>query len=652
MSSNRAAESSGDDAQSGLVLGTAGHIDHGKTALVRALTGIDCDRLPEEKQRGITIDLGFASLDLGGPAGRVSVVDVPGHERFVRTMVSGATGIDFVLLVVAADEGVMPQTREHVAICELLGLDRGVVALTKRDLVDDEMAELATEDVRDLLAGSPLADAPIVACSSTTGDGLDDLRAELGACAVATPARTPRSGPPRLGIDRVFAVKGFGTIVTGTLIGAPLRSGEAVEVHPIGLRTRVRGLQSHGEAVEVARPGTRTAANLHGVEVAQLSRGEIVSLADALAPTTVCDVKLHWLGSAPASEETASIELLTGTAERRARMAPIGATGFVPGRPGYARIHIEGDPLPLLPGDRFVARGFARSVQHGATVGGGVVLDVAPPHRRLSDTDLLRELEELEQRDPLTDIRARVLRTGLEGTTVGALALETGQAREEVEQRLVELEASKVAHRAEGELAVGHDAIVRIEELLVSALDAFHASEPLRPGMPGGTLRGALPDNVSPATTGLALARLADRDEICVEGELVRRPDHAPRLDDETRALVERIRSEAKSAGLDPPPPREWSDRLGIDLARFRDLVAHLEREQALVRAPGDLWFDRLAVDALAERVRSHLAEHGEIDTAAYKQLTGTTRRTTVPLMELLDELRITRRDGDRRVAR
>jgi selenocysteine-specific elongation factor len=366
----------------------------------------------------------------------------------------------------------------------------------------------------------------------------------------------------------------------------------------------------------------------------------------------VCDVKLNWLGSAPASQETVSIELLTGTAERRARMAPIGSAGFVPGSPGYARIHIEGDPLPLLPGDRFVARGFARNTQHGATVGGGVVLDVAPPHRRLSDADLLRELEELEPRDPLSDIRARVLRTGLEGASLSALVLETGLAREKVEQQLAELEATETAHRASDELAIGHDALVRIEARLIEALDAFHAGEPLRPGMPGGTLRGALPDNVASATTGLALARLSARDELCIEGDLVRRPNHAPRLDEETRALVERIRSEAKSAGLDPPAPREWSERLGIDLARFRDLVAHLEREQALVRAPGDLWFDRESVDALAARVRSHLAEQGSIDTAAYKQLTGTTRRTTVPLMELLDELRVTRRDGDRRVAR
>lgn len=653
MSSSRATEEhASQDAGPRLVLGTAGHIDHGKTALIRALTGTDCDRLPEERERGITIDLGFAALDLGPEAGQVSVVDVPGHERFVRTMVSGATGIDFVLLVVAADEGVMPQTREHVAICDLLGLDRGVVALTKRDLVDEEMAELASEDVADLLAGSALATARIVPCSSTTGDGLDSLREELARCAMQTPARTPRAGPPRLGIDRIFAVKGFGTVVTGTLVGSALRTGESVEVHPIGLRTRVRGLQSHGESVDTAQPGTRTAANLQGVEVSQLSRGEVLSLAEALAPTTVCDVRLEWLASAPGSDEPVSIELLTGTAERRARLTPIGPHGLSPGATGFARIHIEGEPLPLLPGDRFVARGFARNDQHGATVGGGIVLDIAPPHRRRSDPELLRDLEALAERDPLTDIRIRVVRAGLDGTRVTDLCRETGQTRKETGAQLDALEAAGSVHRADGELAIGDDAIGRLEEALGNAIDSFHAKEPLRPGMPGGTLRGALPDNVPSAAADLAISRLVSRGSLHVAEDLVRRPNHAPQLDDRTRALVDRIQAEALEAGLDPTAPRDWSERLGIDLPQFRDLVAHLEREEVLVRAPGDLWFDRMAIDGLIERVRGHLAEHGEIDTAAYKTLTGTSRRTTVPLMELLDELRITRRSGDRRVAR
>jgi len=450
----------------------------------------------------------------------------------------------------------------------------------------------------------------------------------------------------------VFAIKGFGTVATGTLVGAPLRTGQAVEVHPIGLRSRIRGLQSHGETVDEASPGMRTAVNLQGIDVAQLSRGEVISLVDAVPHSHAFDAKLHWLATAPAADDTVSIELLAGTSERRARIAPIGADGLVPGGSGHARIHVEGDPLPLLPGDRFVARGFARNDQHGATVGGGIVLDVAPPHRRLSDPELERELSELEQRDPRVDVRVRVLRTGLEGANSSVIARETGLTQNEVTGLLDELAAQGLVHRADTDLAVGHDAVERIERQLGAVLDAFHSAEPLRPGMPGGTLRGALPSNVATATADLAISRLVERAELSVEGELVRRPDYAPTLDEETHALAERIRGEAKSAGLDPPAPREWCEQLGIDLPRFRDLVAHLEREQSLVRAPGDLWFDRAAVDDLSQRVRAHLSEHGSIDTAAYKTLTGTTRRTTVPLMELLDELRVTRRDGDRRVLR
>jgi len=652
MSSNRAAEAERDGAAPRLVLGTAGHIDHGKTALIRALTGTDCDRLPEEQERGITIDLGFAALDLGGDTNPLSVVDVPGHERFVRTMVSGASGIDFVLLVVAADEGVMPQTREHVAICDLLGLDRGVVALTKHDLVDEEMTELAREDVSDLLAGSALAQAPIVPCSSTTGAGLDVLRDELARCAAQTPARTPRAGPPRLGVDRVFAVKGFGTVVTGTLVGDALRAGEAVEVHPIALRTRIRGLQSHGEAVDIAQPGTRTAVNLQGVEVSQLSRGEVISRAGALAPTTLFDAKIHWLGSAPPSDEPVSIELLTGTAERRARLAPIGSEGLLPGSAGYARVHIDGEPLPLLPGDRFVARGFARNDQHGATVGGGPVLDIAPPHRRRSDPSLLQDLETLAARDPLMDVQVRVLRNGLEGGRTQDLALATGRARETIDAELTTLEGRGVLCRAGDDLSLGATALQRIEETLSAAVDRFHEREPLRPGMPSGTLRGVLPENVPTAAADLAIAKLVSRGALEVTDDLVRRSDHAPQLDAQARALVERIEAEAREAGLEPAAPRDWSERLGIDITLFRDLVAYLERESVLIRAPGDLWFDRAAVDALIEQVRQHLAQHNAIDTAAYKSLTGTSRRTTVPLMELLDELRVTRRDGDQRVAR
>jgi len=635
----------------GLVLGTAGHIDHGKTALVRALTGIDTDRLPEEKARGITIDLGFAALELGDGR-RLSVVDVPGHERLVRTMVSGASGIDLVLLVIAADEGVMPQTREHVAICDLLGIERGVVALTKSDIADEDVAELAAEEARELLEDTSLAGATVVPVSSLTGDGIDTLRDELSKLVAGTRARTPRGGPPRLGIDRVFAVRGFGTVATGTLVGDELRVGDTVEVHPTELRARIRGLQTHGEAADRVAPGARCAVNLQGIEVADLSRGEVISSADGLAPTRTVDVELWWLPSSPESEDIVSVEFLVGTAERRARLATIGASHFVPGSRGFARIHVDGDPVPLLPGDRFIVRGFARTEGAGGTLGGGVVLDVAPPHRRRSDPELLRELEIFAQHDERSSLRERVLRAGLGGVTREGLERETGLRGGDLSEHLDALSAEGVVIAAGGQRWIGSAVVSRLEERLAETLDAFHASEPLRPGMSRSALRGVLPDNVERETAELALSRLEASGRIEFSHDVARRAGFSPTLDDETRAFVERIATEADEAGLEPPSPRDWAEQLGVSLERLRDLLAHLEREDVLVRAPGDLWFHRDAIASLRQKLVDHLEAHGEIDTQSYKALIGTSRRTAMPLMELFDELHVTRRRGDVRIAR
>jgi selenocysteine-specific elongation factor len=638
----------------GLVLGTAGHIDHGKSALVRALTGVDPDRLPEEKARGITIDLGFAELTL--PDGtRLSVVDVPGHEKLVRTMVSGATGIDLLLLVVAADEGVMPQTREHVAICQLLGIDRGLVALTKTDLVDDEMIELAREDVRDLLRDSPLAEAPIVAVSAETGDGLDALREALAALARAAAPRTRRDGPPRLAIDRVFSMRGFGAVVTGTLTGGALATGDAAIVQPGGHAGRVRGLQTHGSPRDRVEPGARCAVNLQGIEVGDLERGDVLSAAGAVPTTEIADVELSWLASAPPADDSVSVQLLAGTARRLAHLTPIGPPGeasFVPGQRGFARIHVDDGALPLLPGDRFIVRGFARNEGTGGTVGGGIVLDVAPPHRRRTDPELLRELAVLARHDLESGLRERVRRRGFQGAAVDDLRRETGALQDDVAAHLQALEDAGEILSAGPRTRVDAAAVQRMQEALCDALRDFHAAEPLRPGMPRAALRGRLPDNVPPEIGDLVLDRLEAAGRVLSEGDVVRSADHAPEIDAESQQSLERITREAREAGLDPPSPRDWADRLGLDAERFRDLVAHLERQQELIRAPGDLWFARGAVDDLRGRVVAHLEQHGEIDTAAYKALTGTSRRTTVPLMELLDELHVTRRQGDVRVLR
>jgi len=634
-----------------LVLGTAGHIDHGKTALIRALTGVDTDRLPEEKARGITIDLGFAPLDLAEGL-RVGVVDVPGHERLVRTMVAGATGIDLVLLVVAADEGVMPQTREHVAICELLGVTSGVVALTKIDIASDDLAELAEAEVEEHLKGTRLADAPVVRVSATTGQGLDVLRGKLLTAIENTPAHTPRSGPPRLSIDRTFAAKGFGAVVTGTLVGGALAVGDAVEVQPSERRARVRGLQHHGVTTERVEPGARCAVNLQGIELGEISRGQVVTRPGALTPSLTLDVELVWLDVAPSSKQPVSVELLAGTAERRARVAPIGASALEPGTAGFARLHVEGEPLSLLPGDRFVLRGFARTAMGGTTLGGGIVLDVAPPRRRRSDPGLLRDLRALAQRDPRTDLEVRIRRAGLSGAAQEALRRETGLDGDLFEQSLEALRESGEALPTTAGSWLHSAALSDLENRLGSALDAWHAAEPLQPGMPAGALRGRAPANVPRAAIELTLERLAARGALCIEGDLVHRPEHRPTLGAEEQALTERILAEAASAGLDPPGLREWAERLETPAERLRDLLAHLEREERLVRAGDDLWFDRAAIDELRERVVAYLREHTQLDTPTYKALIGTTRRTAVPLMELFDEERLTMRRAEVRLLR
>jgi selenocysteine-specific elongation factor len=629
-----------------LVLGTAGHIDHGKTALIKALTGVETDRLPEEKARGITIELGFAPLDLAEGL-RLGVVDVPGHEGLVRTMIAGATGIDLVLLVVAADEGVMPQTREHLAICDLLGLTHGVVALTKIDLADPEVVELAEEEVRDLLAPTSLASAPILRVSSLTGEGIEALRGALVETARTSAARTPRSGPPRLSVDRLFAARGFGSVVTGTLIGGALSVGDEVEIYPIGRRARVRGLQSFGIPSERVHPGARCAVNLQGVELAELSRGLVVSAPGAMQPTRALDGEINLLSEAPALGRPIPVEFLAGTAERRARLAPIGKEGIRPGTRGFARIHLEGEPMALLPGDRFILRGFARIAGSGASIGGGSVLDVAPAPAA-QPSSLLRELEARRGRSgdrrPDPGPADRIRRLSFE-----SLRRETGIP----ESRLRDLLAERAAARGSSRWArIWIAPRPRARGRVLAALSAFHDRERMLPGMPKGALRGALPENTAAGAFELLLERGVAANRIAVEGKLVRLLGHVPTLSQREESIAARMRADAASAGLEPPTPREWAEKIGVDLETLRGVLAHLEREGSLVRTPGDLWFDRAAVEELRERVVAHLREHQSLDTPTYKSLIGTTRKYAVPLMEFFDAEHLTMRAGEARILR
>jgi selenocysteine-specific elongation factor len=640
-----------DPADHRIVLGTAGHIDHGKTALIQALTGIDTDRLPEEKARGITISLGFAALDLDDGR-RVSVVDVPGHEGLVRTMVSGASGIDLVLLVVAADEGVMPQTREHVAICELLGIDRGIVALTKIDSTEADLAALARDEVSAFLSETALAGAPVVPVSSLTGEGLPELRAAIGTAIDSARPRTPRTGPPRLSIDRMFSAKGFGCVVTGTLTGGSFSVGDTVEIQPSGRRCRIRGLQSHGVSVENCPPGLRCAINLQGVELDEVARGQVVSTPGLLGPTVSADVEVVWLPVAAPVEDQAAIEFLTGTAKRRARLAPIGAEPLRPGETGFARLHIDGEEVALAPGDRFIARGFARNVASGSTVGGGIVLDVAPPHRRRTDPEVRRDLARLATGEPEERIAVPIRRSGFQGSKIDGLRREAGLETKTTDETLAVLAAKREIASTASHRWLHRDALEDLEGRLLANLDAYHSAEPIRPGMPTSALRGSLPENVARDTAELIVSRLSERGLIEIEGDLARLPDHRPTLSAADEALVVRIAAEARTAGLEPPSLKDWEKRLGIETDRLRNLLAHLVRAGSLVGAPGDLWFDRESVDALREKVVTQLRERGRLETPDYKALIGTSRRTAVPLMELFDQEHLTVRSGEVRVLR
>ena len=526
-----------------------------------------------------------------------------------------------------------------------------MVALTKADTVDTDMAELAAEEVEELLAETTLAGAPVLAVSSQTGDGVEALREALVTLADGAEPRTPRRGPPRLAIDRAFEMRGFGGVVTGTLIGDALEVGAAVRVYPTELEGRVRGLQAHGESLEQALPGGRVAVNVQGVDLADLSRGRVLAPRDTLAPTTTLDVELDWLDVAPMAEEGAAVEFLTATAERRARVAPIGREVLEPGVRGFARIHIDGDPLVALPGDRFILRGFARTTMGGATVGGGRILDVAPPHRRRSDPALAEELRMLASGEPTRDLAVRVARAGLAGVARRDLERETGLAGAAFDEVRRQLGENAFLETRDGR-CVDRGALGALEARLLEALDTYHRAEPLRPGMPTSTLRGTLPENVPAPVAELTLGQLADRGKLLVEGDHVRRPDHRVELDAASAELADAIAAKLVETALEAPSLRDLADAVGRAPDELGDLLAHLEREGRLVRAPGDLWFDAGAVEALRERLRGHFRDHDTLDTPTYKALIGTTRRTAVPLMELLDTERFTARRGEVRVLR
>ncbi len=622
-----------------LILGTAGHIDHGKTALVRALTGIDCDRLPEEKRRGITIELGFAPLDL--PSGRrLGIVDVPGHEKLVRTMVSGATGIDLVLLVVAADEGIMPQTREHLAICGLLGVDRGVVALTKIDAVDPDLAELAQLEVEEELARSALAGAPLVPVSAQRGDGMQELRETLDRLAGSAQARTLRSGPAWLPVDRAFSMRGFGTVVTGTLRGNSIGVGDGVEVLPEGSRVpalaRVRGVQVHGEARERTEPGTRCALNLHGIELREVPRGSVVATPRRLGWRPRLGVELTLLAGAPPLAHGAEVTFHIGTAERLARVLLLDRRSLEGGATALAELHFE-RPVIALEGDRFIARGYSRLPGAGWTVGGGRVVDTEPPRGRRARAERLHELSVQAGRDGAAALRARLERAGC-----------TGVPEADLLRAVLSIEGIDGVRVGERFVARGpFDALVG---RAAAAVEAHHGEVPTDPFVGLASVASRIGERIPEEVLRAALDRAAAEGALEASGSGYRHPAHAPRAADPV--LASRARERLGTQGLAPDDLETLARALGTTPAALRPVLEHLVREGGLTRVSSTLFFDRPALDALRARVIAYLQRHAQIDPAGYKDLTGQSRKLTVPLMEHFDAERLTVRRGNLRVLR
>jgi len=631
-----------------VIIGTAGHIDHGKSALVRALTGIDPDRLKEEKERGITIELGFAHLAL--PSGTLAgIIDVPGHEKFVRTMVAGAAGVDIVMLVIAADEGVMPQTREHLDICRLLSIRHGLVVLNKRDKVDASFLALQEEEIRKFVAGTFLQGSPVARISSTTGEGLPALVAALDRIA-ADVAGKDSSLFFRLPVDRSFTMKGFGTVVTGTLVGGAVRVGEEVQILPGGPVARVRGLQVHGGPAESSTAGTRTAVNLQGVEKESAPRGSVLCRPGTLLPTRTVEVFLEYLPLAPQPmKNRAQFSFHAFTSACRARVVLYGTAEIPPGGSGYARIHLA-EEMVLLGGDRFILRGFTALTNFGYTIGGGRVLHPCPPSRKGAGDSVPGTLALLDAPEAGKRILAAYLDAGWQGleekdaAAIAGIGLEA--ARREIAQCL---RTGEIRGMEGGSRCWHRSAMESIGQKTIEALSLLHDRSPDREGFPREEISALLSGVSEP---GIVVMALAGSPAVGKAGDLYFLPARRPRSVELSSPLARALSEKVRRAGLAALSKAELAEGIrAADVKEFDKTLEGLIRAGQVLRVK-DLYFDPKEVDGLREKLVSFLIKRGEITVPEFKEMTGLTRKYLIPLLEHFDLVKVTLRVGDKRVLR
>jgi len=631
-----------------LILGTAGHIDHGKTSLIKAMTGIDTDRLKEEKLRGITIELGFASIKL--PSGQhIGIVDVPGHEKFVKNMVAGATGIDIVALIVAADEGVMPQTREHMEICTLLGIKHGIVVLTKIDLVDDEWMELVTEDVREFVQGSFLEDAPVVHVSSTTGQGIKDIVNTLDKLSSDVPER-PRSSLFRLPVDRVFTMKGFGTVITGTIMSGKISVGDMIMVYPNLITSKVRGLQVHGESVNEAESGMRTAINFQGLERTSVNRGDVLAFPDTLKQSYMLDISVHYLKSnTKALKNRTQLRFHIGTRENMGTLVLLDREELHPGETIEAQIRLD-STMTCVKDDRFVLRSYSPV----KTIGGGQILNPVPRKHRLFDRNVTDGLKSLVGSNNDEIISYHVDQAGNTGISFSDLKIMANLPEKQLQSVISGLLSSRTLIQVDKEkrIFIHLKTLDRLSEATIEFLTNYHKSNPLKTGMPKEELKSKYRPSIDTKLFNLLLNQMIKNKEVITEEDTVRLEGYKIALQVDQEDIRKKIINVYIKSDLKPPYFKALCSELGVDVSAAGDVLLLLVKKGDIIKAKDDLYFHSGAIDNLKKRLVEFLKENGEITTPQLKEITGVSRKYTIPLIEYFDSQKITLRIGDVRKLR
>ncbi len=631
-----------------IILGTAGHIDHGKTSLVKALTGIETDRLKEEKERGITIELGFASLDL--PNGqRVGIVDMPGHEKFVKNMVAGSSGIDVVTMVIAADEGVMPQTREHMEICNLMGISHGLIALTKTDMVDDDLLEMALDDIQDFVQGTFLEDKPVVPVSSLTGTGIATFVSTLESICSQIPERK-FSSIFRLPVDRVFSMKGFGTVITGTLISGRVSVGDDIMVYPRQITSKVRGIQVHSTSVDIAGPGTRTAVNFQGLDKESVNRGDILSTPETLMESYMVDARFHYLKSnAKPVKARTRVRFHYGTSEMLGYMILLGKEELFPGEDACVQFRLEA-PVCCIKDDRYVIRSYSPI----KTIGGGAILNPASQKHKLLDKTVSQGLETLLDADTDQTILYFLSLKSYQGLSFSQLRVMTNIPDKKLAATLQKMLAKQevVLTDKEKQVYVIGRFFDEFTNKLLQKLEIYHARNPLKEGMPTQELKSKFQYIDDARFFNILFTRLAKENLIVLDKNIIKLATHTVALQVDQHEIKEKIGKIYKDAGLTPPFFRTVCQELDLDKKTATDVLHMLINEKSIVKTKDDLYFDASHIEALSRKLTAFLTEHKSISTPEFKEMLDISRKFIIPLIEYFDSINLTIRVGDTRQLR